>query len=233
MITSGLIRIGKWSNESIMEGLRTRFACGSKAYEIERRKRRLPSSRTLCERLQSLRFDSGCLDEIFDILSLKIKQLPDDDKDCVLLFDEMAIQSGTDYCPNLKKFVGNVTLPEHTGIANHALVFMLAGVKTHWKQVIGYHFTGDSINNGCLKDIIFELIRKAEGIGFRVHAVVCDCGGKQSCQMISYFTFSLETIRFEYVASLLKIRDKYDLRAHLGAVKYKYIALRTTVFILK
>ncbi|XP_062556289.1 uncharacterized protein LOC134221111 [Armigeres subalbatus] len=88
----------------------------------------------------------------------------------------MAIQPGNNFCSNLKKYVGNVTLPEHTGVATHVLVFMLTK-KKHWKQVIGYHLTGDSIKSGCLKNIIFDLIRKAEEIGFRVHAAISDCGG--------------------------------------------------------
>lgn len=65
---------------------------------------------------------------------------------------------------------------------------MLAGVKTHWKQVIAYHLTGDSIKSGCLKGIIFELIRKVEGIGFCVHSIISDCEGNYFSLTLDQFT---------------------------------------------
>lgn len=53
---------------------------------------------------------------------------------------------------------------------------MLVGIRSRWKQVIAYHFTGYSIQENKLQGIIHELVRLAEGIGFRVHFVVSDCG---------------------------------------------------------
>lgn len=178
LMTAKVQRIGKWSNESILEGLRTRFSCGRTAYEEERKKRRLPSSRTLSERLQGLKFGAGCLHEVFEFMEYKVKDMNNLDMDCAIVFDEMAIQKGVNYCSNLKQFVGNITLPNHCGIATHVMVFMLVGIRARWKQVIAYHFTGDTVDHGCLKSIVVDLIQKAENIGLRVHALISDCGSK-------------------------------------------------------
>lgn len=165
LMSSGKQKIARWSNESIIEGLKTKYACGTSAYEEERKKRKLPSSRTLAEKLQPLKFDAGILHEVFDILRHKVLDLKEDDRDCVLVFDEMSIQAGKDYCAHLKKFLGDVTLAGHSGVGNHIMVFMLVGVRVHWKQIVAYHITGDSIQNNCLKDVLFELVEKAETIG--------------------------------------------------------------------
>lgn len=178
LLTTEMSKVRKWSNESIIEGLRTKFLCGLTAYEEERKKRFLPSGRTLREKLQGIRFEPGILIEVFDMLENKIKEMQQHDLDCAIVFDEMSIQPGSNYCSNLKKFVGQVTLPGHTGIANHVMVFMIVSLHARWKQVVGYYFTNDTINSGCLKTIIFDLIQRAERIGLRVHASVSDCGGK-------------------------------------------------------
>lgn len=180
LITTGIKKIKKWSNESIAEGLRCRFTCGYTAYEAERKKRFLPSSRTLRERMQELHFESGVLGEILDLLKYKVGSIKDANRHCALVFDEMAIQPGENFCNNLKKFVGKITLPGHEGLANHVMVFMLVGLRSRWKQVIGYFYTGDSIQHGTIKSILYDIIRRTESCGFQVHAVVSDCSGNLS-----------------------------------------------------
>lgn len=177
-LMTGAKRVWKWSDESLVEGYKTRFICGSKAYDVECKKRYLPSSRTLRRKLQHIHFDCGCLDEVFHLLKLKTACMPTCDKDVMIVFDEMAIQAGENYCSNLKKYIGKSTLPKHDTLATHLLVFMVVGLRARWKQIIGYYFTSDSIGKGVLKDALLQLTRKCEDIGLRVHGAVSDCGGK-------------------------------------------------------
>lgn len=53
-------RVRKWSNETVIEGLQTRFACGS-GYEKVRELPyvALPSYRTLLDRIKPIHFDTG------------------------------------------------------------------------------------------------------------------------------------------------------------------------------
>jgi len=57
----------------------------------------------------------------------------------------MFLTEGINYDVASKSFIGNVTLPEHEGIANHGLVFMLGGISSRWKQTVAYYFTSDSV----------------------------------------------------------------------------------------
>jgi len=63
----------------------------------------------------------------------------------VLALDEMFITEGITYDVGPKTFIGDVTLPQHQGIATHGLVFMLGGVSSRWKQTFAYYFTGKFI----------------------------------------------------------------------------------------
>lgn len=129
-------KIHKWSDESIAEGLKSRFKMSNSMYERERKKLKLPSSRTLSERLQHLHFKPGILDEIYTLMESKIPFMMSDDLDCSIIFDEMAIAQGKDYCLNNKYFFGDVTLPNHSGAATHVMLFMLVGIRKKWMQII-------------------------------------------------------------------------------------------------
>lgn len=176
LLAGHVSKVHKWSDEAIMEGLRARFKMSISSYERERKKLRLPSARTLSERLQHIHFKPGILDEVFALMESKIPYMISLDLDCSLIFDEMAIAQGRDYCLNNKHYFGDITLPNHTGAATHVMLFVLVGIRHKWKQIVAYHFTGASIEKGCLKDVIFQIIKRSESIGLRVHAAVSDCG---------------------------------------------------------
>jgi len=50
----------------------------------------------------------------------------------VLMLDEMSVKCGVEFDNRTGRFVGDVglTLPNHSGAATHALVFMLGGIST-------------------------------------------------------------------------------------------------------
>lgn len=72
--------------------------------------------------------------------------------------------------------VGDITFPGDRGMATHAIFFMLVGIGTRWKHVVGYHFTGNSFNSNTLKDIIFQIIHDTEELGFHVNFITSDMG---------------------------------------------------------
>ncbi|XP_008190218.1 uncharacterized protein LOC103312019 [Acyrthosiphon pisum] len=108
------------------------------------------------------------------MLAIKVSTLNDTEKECVLVLDEMFLVEGLVYDISSKSFVGNVTLPEHNGVVNHALVFMLAGISSRWKQTVAYYFTSDSVNGNTFKTIIIEIISKAEALGLKVNSDTSD-----------------------------------------------------------
>lgn len=168
----------KWSNSTITKALKLKSACGNSGYEeLIKQKIPLPSLRTLIRRLENLNFDTGILEEAFDFLRVKVQNFKDaHEKDCAIFLDEMAIKPGRTYDAALKKNLGNVTLPGHSGVATHVLVIMLRGTNTRWKQTIAYFFTGNSVNGAAYEQILFNVINKAEDIGLNVLSITSDMG---------------------------------------------------------
>ena len=55
-----------------------------------------------------------------------------------------------EYDPSSGQLLGNVSLEGHSGVATHALVIMLGGVTSRWKQTVAYYFTGNSSDGTVL-----------------------------------------------------------------------------------
>ena len=167
----------KWSDDSIKKGLKLRFACGTTGYELLlSEKMPLPSIRTLNRHMEHITLEPGIQKEVFDFLKLKVSNLNIKEKECCLTLDEMAIQPGVQFDRSSSRLCGEVTLPDHSGNATHALVFMLSGVSTRWKQTVAYHFTGDSVRGEAMMPIINEIISLSASIGLHVVCVTSDMG---------------------------------------------------------
>ncbi|XP_067122001.1 uncharacterized protein [Centruroides vittatus] len=76
------------------------------------------------------------------------------EKFCCLSLDEMAIAQGVQYDQQGERFLCDVTLPEHEGYASQALVFVLGGITSRWKQTVAYFFSGNSCKGVVLHDIL-------------------------------------------------------------------------------
>lgn len=167
----------KWSNKTVTNALKLKFSCGNNGYkELLQQGFPLPSIRTLQRRLQNLKFDSGVLYEVFEFLKIKVETFKSHERECVLVLDEMAITPGKVFDTSLNKYFGDVTLPGHTGMATHVLVFMLGGVTTRWKQVVAYHFTGNSVNGAVFKSIIESIFQIANDLKLNILSVTSDMG---------------------------------------------------------
>ncbi|KAJ7986693.1 hypothetical protein DPEC_G00342540 [Dallia pectoralis] len=134
----------------------------------------LPNIRTLQRRMQHVRLEPGVLGEVFEMLRLKADGMSV--MECVLSLDEMSITPGVELHMGTGRLFGNITLPDHKGQATHALVFMLAGVTTRWKQVVAYHYTGNSTNGAVYQPIIVSIVEAAASVGLHVCNITTDMG---------------------------------------------------------
>lgn len=101
-----------WSNEYINKALQFRFACGGTGYNLLRDNNfPFPSQRTLSRRLENFKFDCGIQEDVFEFLEIKAKNMSLMDRQCSLVFDEMAISEGIQYDPSTEKNYGGVTFP--------------------------------------------------------------------------------------------------------------------------
>lgn len=156
--------IAKWSNDTLLQSYRLKFACGTSGYtELLRQQ---PSLRILNRRLEELQFKSGLIDDIFYFLRIKMAQFENDiDKDCMLVLDEMSIVADNIYDNATKEMLNQLTLPDHSGEADEGLVFLIARLASRWKQIIAYYFTNKRTCGRTYKPIIIEIINKCEQIG--------------------------------------------------------------------
>lgn len=75
-------------------------------------------------------------------------------------------------------FVGQTTCDEIEKLSTSIVVFMLRGLNENWKQIVSWHLTSKSSNDDIMTQLLFEIVEKAEKIGYKVHGLVCDMGPK-------------------------------------------------------
>ena len=77
-------KIGKkFTNKSLLKGIRLRLSCGSTGYEnLLKQGIKLPSARTLQRRTEHLKFESGILTEVLEMLKIKTANFKEDEQKC-------------------------------------------------------------------------------------------------------------------------------------------------------
>ena len=175
-----------WSNNTLQRCLAIRSVVGRNGYEYLRKLHfPLPSYRTLCRRIQNAPFAPGIQHDVLGWLKMKMETNSECDKLCVLLVDEMQLRTRIEFDKGLQQIVGYVspeTIPAGSAqvaekdIASHALVFMLRGLTSSWKQTVAYVFTGASLKKEPYWEFTKKVIAACEQAGFKIHCVTSDMG---------------------------------------------------------
>lgn len=107
-----------------------------KAYRTMSKMFCLPSKKTLTTLLSRIPIVPGINEVIFDNLKSNVKLLTKRERLCIILFDEVSIDPHIDVNFKSKDFDGFVHngLHKTNVIADHALVFMIRGLTSRWKQ---------------------------------------------------------------------------------------------------
>ena len=61
-------------------------------------------------------------------------------------------------------------------LATHGLNAMLYGLSTFWKQLVAFHFTGNSFCAKSVAEWVVDIIRQAQSIGLKVLLFSMDSG---------------------------------------------------------
>ena len=171
------------------------FYQSRKAYGILSKHFALPSKSTLHRSMQKTNILPGFVDAIFEALKLKICTLDNKDKNVALVFDEMSLETDLRYNHGLDKVEGFKDLGELGSshyVADHALVFMVRGLYTKWKQPLAYFLTAGTIKAGYLQSLTRKCIDKLDQIGLNVRVIICDQGSNNR----SFFQ-TLENVTIE------------------------------------
>lgn len=177
---------------------------GPKCYRLLSKLFALPSPSTLKKELASISLKPGINEILFEYLKKSADSIKDNDKFCILMFDEMSIFPHVSF--NVRN--GNIEGFEDKGdvrrrkFADHALVLMIKGLTVPYKQPVFFSFSGSGTNYFDLKDILLTVLDKLFDCGFKPVATVCD-QGSVNCRVVKAL---LEDTRISC------LRDKTEYR---------------------
>ena len=98
------------------------------------------------------------------------------DRVCVLMWDKVSLKMHLQYCYHKQKMIGfeDWGTNRTTKYADHALVFMLRGIKTGWKIPLACNFCFAQTTHKQLAWFIKEVVRAVTKAGFEIAATVCN-----------------------------------------------------------
>ncbi|CAI6351887.1 unnamed protein product [Macrosiphum euphorbiae] len=139
----------------------------------------LPSETTLRRWIGKSKFCPGFNSLWLKQIKNKLETMSDEEKHCVLIFDEMKIKSFLEYSKYLDMVEGFEGLG-HKGrtnkLATQAMVFVVRGLYSNWKLPLAYFLSGSSMSSSILKDLIVDVIEKCTNLGFNIVALICNQG---------------------------------------------------------
>jgi hypothetical protein len=144
----------------------------AKAYKFVRKSLHLPHPSTIRSWASSIECEPGFLSNVIEHLQ---NTLEDDNKDCIILVDEMSIKKEVLWDAKKQKFAGNtdygpILAEDQDTIAHNALVVMAVGLQKPWSYPIAY-FLVNHMDSKMQAQIIKESINLLIDAGLDVHAV--------------------------------------------------------------
>lgn len=87
-------RYGKWTSETIRTAIKIQTVTGKNGYEYLRTEigYPLPSYRTLCERVETLKMVPGVQTDVMELLKIMTQDMAPRERDCVLILDEVQLR---------------------------------------------------------------------------------------------------------------------------------------------
>lgn len=153
------------------------FKQGPKVYKILQKMFVLPSKRSLQNLLSAITFKPGINKHIFNNLKESVSKMPEEKKMVNLLFDEVSLSPGVQYNSKTDAIVGFEDLgaeKKTKKIADHALVFMIKGIKGKTKQPVCFTFCQSTTKKYDLKSLLIEVVKELRKTGLKVICTICD-----------------------------------------------------------
>ncbi|XP_052746956.1 uncharacterized protein LOC128199825 isoform X1 [Bicyclus anynana] len=149
-----------------------------KGYRLLQKIFNLPTKRTLNRLAENITFDVGINDNIFKILKNKAQKWTTKKKLCSILFDEVALTPHLTYVESQDEIRGFKDFGNNREFkfCDHALVFMLRGVCSKWRQPISFYFCEGTTAAVTVVQILKEVVTRVCESSLIPVAVVCDQG---------------------------------------------------------
>lgn len=152
----------------------------------------MPSIKTLKRMLQKVMLKPGVCKIIIRYLRQTSKTMSNNEKLCVLMWDEMSLTPHIQYDPKNDVITGfeDWGMRRSNKFADHALVFMLRGLNSGWKMPVAFGFCDSVTKTPQLLRCIKQIITVVNKCGFDIVATVCDQG---SCNVAAINTLLQNT----------------------------------------
>ncbi len=114
--------------------------------------------------LQRTNLYPGFNNQVFEALQRKVATTKPIDQQCVLVFDEMAINTVLSYNRKgdcVEGFENLGSLGQTQYVANHALTFMVRGLASKWKQCIGCFLSSGPMSGNNLRKFSWSRVYSA------------------------------------------------------------------------
>lgn len=126
----------------------------------------LPTRRTLIAHSASIRFKEGINPHLMSFIKEAVSQLPELEKMCTIGWDEMSLTANLTF-DQIKDYIDgfeDIGSKRTNNFATHALVFMVRGIQSPFKQPIAYFLT-QNLNGGELAELIKLVIQAVMDTG--------------------------------------------------------------------
>ena len=148
-----------------------------KTYRLLRSILDLPSPFTLKKIMHNIKVYPGFNENILKGLEMKLSNTNETEKLVSICIDEMAIKEGVTYDSGRDLIEGFTEGLERTNhLCNHAIVFMVRGITTKWKQPIGYFLTSGPMSGNEMKTLLLQCVDELKSIGLTPVVTILDQG---------------------------------------------------------
>lgn len=171
--------VRKWSNETIIKALKLRFSLGVHGYKrLSETGYPTPAYSTLTYRMREYKLDYGIFNELNEPLKVKLAEMDENDRFCVISIDEMVISSQKTFDKHGKRLLGSVTTDDSGADGKKLMIALIRGLKNNWKQVIGAHITPVSVRPEAMQKFLYEVLDFCIDNGLRPIALASDMGNE-------------------------------------------------------
>lgn len=151
-----------------------------RAYKFLAKLFRMPSAGMLHMWLRKINIQAGWNHASLMLMQNNAQKMTDSDKLCGIVFDAVHLQEHLYYNFASDSVEGTEYLGEFgcsDKAANYAIVFLVRGLRTKWKQLVGHFFYRGAVKTSILKSMLVSAVEHVQQTGFHVKFVTCDQDG--------------------------------------------------------
>lgn len=149
-----------------------------KSYKLLQSMFALPTTRTLNRLAEKMTIEPGMNPKIFQFIKNKVKYWNTEHKLCTIVFDEISLTSHLTFNEKKDEIHGFVDVAgeRKKRFCDHALVLMVRGICSSWRQSVAFYFCEGTISAAALQNILKELVAQVAQAGLIPLGLVCDQG---------------------------------------------------------